>query len=353
MKFTSDGKVQLGVPADHRAYQLLAEPAMRSTDLFSLGTRPLGPDKTGAMYARGWLLTHYIMFTPGKFALFQSYVKLLNAGTPSLDAARQTFGDLHALDVALDNYLHARTMTALTLPLGRLPTPAITVRELGAGESAMIVLRMQSTRGVTEKTAPAIYQKAAKIAASYPADPVVQGWLAEMAYDADQDDAAEAAADRALAADPGSIEALLYKARVHLRRARAAHATDPTVWAEARRWIIRANGVDHDDASTLAAFYESYLWAGVPPSPSAIAGLERAFVRVPQDPTIRFLVAQQFIRDNRIAEAKQALRPIAYDPHAGPDNAAATLIAILDSGKTGAAALAALNDAGKADAAGK
>ena len=350
-RFTEDGKAELGAAADHRAYQLFDGPMLTSTDLFAMGAKPLSADKIGSMYARGWLLTHYIMFTPGKFALFQRYVALLNAGTPSLDAAKQTFGDLHALDIALDHYLRARTMTAMILPISRLPVPTIAVRALRPGESAMIGVRMQSTRGVTQTTAPGVYQKAAKIAAGYPADPVVQGWLAEMACDAGQYDASEAAADRALAVDPTSIEALLYKARVHLIRAKAAHSTDPKIWSEARRWIIRANAVDHDDAPTLAAFYESYLWADAKPSASAVAGLERAFVRVPQDPSIRFLVARQLIQDYQVDEAKRTLRPLAYDPHAQGDNAAARLIAILDSGKTGDAALTALATAEKADAA--
>ena len=51
-----------------------------------------------------------------------------------------------------------------------------------------------------------------------------------------------------------------------------------------------------------------------------------------------------------LASLRASLRPIAYDPHAEPNNAAARLIAILESGKTGEAALTALEDATKAGA---
>jgi tetratricopeptide (TPR) repeat protein len=208
---------------------------------------------------------------------------------------------------------------------------------------------MRSDRGVDEKQAKALLAQAAPVAAAHPNDAVAQGWLAEIAYDAKQDDLAEAAADRAIAADPKSAQALLYKARVHLRRAFVAKAgADAAAWKEARSWIVRANKVDTNDADALMLYYESFAMAGAPPTRSAILGLKRATQLVPQDGSLRWRAARQFLLDGDVAEAKMLLRPLAFDPHAAPDNPAAKLVALLDGGAKGPDAIATLEAQAKA-----
>jgi len=163
-----------------------------------------------------------------------------------------------------------------------------------------------------------------------------------MAYDAGQDDAALAAADRALAADPTSRQAMLYTAQVMMRRTAAATPRDAAAWSAARRWIVTASRQAPDDAEALSLYYDSFAAAGETPSAAAILGIGRALELVPQDPALRFKVAAQAIMDGQTDAARRALRPLAYDPHQPADNPAARLIAILDTGVTGPAAMLAL-----------
>ncbi|WP_294279206.1 hypothetical protein [uncultured Sphingomonas sp.] len=330
-RFDRDG-VMVGVAAQHRAYGLLGSSKLPIDTLFDSSRRKLDPQQLDQVYGRGWLLTHFTMFDKEQRAKFGRYMTLLNTGTPSIAAGNQAYGSLKQLDHDLDKYLGRSRIPGMLVPFDRLPKADVKVRSLSAGEQALIGYRMQSDRGVDQKTGRDLYARVAPVAAAYPQDSVAQGWFAEMAYDAGEDAAAEAAADRALAGDAKSQQALLYKGLIHLRRAQAAHSHDPKVWAEARDWIIKANRADPNAAEPLAVFYRSFVMAGEKPRPSAVLGLERAFQLAPQDKGLRFTLAGQQIAANNIDMAKALLRPLAFDPHMPPDNPAAQLLALLDKG---------------------
>ena len=332
-RFDREG-IMVGVAAQHRAYGLIDSSKLPIETLFDSTRRKLDPGELDQVYGRGWLLTHYLQFDRTQAPKLNEYLKLLNQGVPSIAAGDKAFGSLKALDRSLDAYLRRSTIPGLLIRFDRLPKAEIAIRTLGPGEQAMMPLRMQSDRGVNRTTGQQVYDRAAKIAASYPNEAVVQGWFAEMAYDVGQDVVAEAAADRALVADPKSQQALLYKGLLHLRRAYSEHSKDAARWREARSWIIRANRIDPNSAEPLATFYRSFLMAGEKPSESAVAGLERAFDLVPQDKGLRFMLAGQQINADQIDEAKRTLRPLAFDPHSAADNPAATLLTLLEAGKS-------------------
>lgn len=350
-----DKEVTLGRAAQHRAQGLFADRPLPIRTLFAPGR--LTPQERDQIYGRGWLLTHYLFTSAERYAIFRTYLAKLNSGMAPLQAASEAFGDLAELDRALNRYLRARGLQGYVYLTAKLPAVSVDVRPLTPGERALIEMRMLSTRGVGAKTAGPLHARAAKAAAAFPNDPVAQGWLAEMAFDAGDLDGAEAAADRALAADPQSVQALLYKGRARLRRAADAKSSDPKVWREARSWIVKANRLNPDGAAALALYYDSFAVEGAKPSASAVAGLHRAVELAPQDQGLRFRSVTQHLSDGNVAEAKRALRPLAFDPHAGPGNPAARLMALLDAGATGPAALAAMAEgakaaAGKGDAAG-
>lgn len=340
-EFEKNGDFWVGAPAQHRAYSLLGGgQSLTTTQLFAPPAK-MNDAQIAALYSRGWLLTHMIWFDKTLAPQFDRYLTLLNTGKPSVAAGTEAFGDLKALDRKLDAYLARSKMTALTIK-GATLTADVAIRPLSPAEAALIRLRMASTRGVDARTAGPIFARAKAAAARVPADPVAQGWLAEMAYDAGDDAAAEAAADSALAADPASSQALLYKARVHLRRLVVAKSKDDSAWREARSWIIKANRAQNNDAAALWLFYTWHVAQGIQPSKGAIAGLYRASALVPQDTELRFAAARQRLLDGDVDQAKVLLRPLAYDPHAPSDNVAARLLAVLDGGAGQQAVLDAL-----------
>ncbi len=333
--------VWVGAAAQHRGYELLMEKGLSAEQLFSLDRGKMSRDEISSLYARGWLMTHYLTLDPGRKRQLAAYMASVNAGKPGIEAARAAFGDLRALDKGLSAYLGKSTLPAYKIPLTRLPEPKVALRPLRPGERAMIELRMRSDRGVDSRTAQPILAKAAPLGERYADDPVVQGWLAEMALDAGRYDLADTAANRALAIDPKSAQALVYKAQVQLHRAREAKATDPAVWKEARSWLLKANRLDPNDAYALLLYYSSFGMARTPPTDNAKAALLRAHELVPQDPGLGYAFATQSLIDGRLDDARAALRPLAYSAHSGPDSPAAKLLAQLDAGKTGPAALAA------------
>ena len=339
----TDRDVTLGGAANHRASGLQSGRQLSAAQLFEPPAR-MTEQETDYLYGRGWMLTHLVLFDQARRQQFGRYLDLLNHGTDSQPAAAQAFGDMRQLDRDLDT-AQSRRLTGLTILRTALPAPTVQLRRLTAGERALIDYRIQSTRGVDDRAAVALFARARVAAAPFVADAAAQGWLAEMAYDAGDDAAAEAAADAALTADPAPSQALLYKARVHLRRAMKGGPADR--WREARGWILRANRANPDDAAALLLFYESFGMAGEAPSPGAINGLYRVVVLAPQDGSARFLAARQLMIENDVEAARAVLRPLAYSPHGAKDNLAGRLLAALDGGKTGPAALRALEDAAK------
>jgi hypothetical protein len=343
-RFDKD-KIWVGGAAQHRAYSLLLTRGLTVQQLFEADRRKLKAEDTESLYARGWLLTHYLMLDDTRRKAFQRFLVAFNKGTPSLEAAKAAFGDLGSLNRDLNAYLNRNTLPAVTIPMDKLPTPRVSVRLLTEGERALIPLRIRSDRGVGEKDAADVFARAAPLAARFPADATAQGWFAEMAYDAGKDDEAEAAADRALTHDQRSIQALIYKAKVHLRRA-VTRKADVAGWTEARSWLLKANKVENDNAEALETYYDSFGMANVKPTKNAVDALYRAMELVPQDDNLRFRLARQTLIDGDVGTGRQVLRPLAYSPHASADNAAARLLALLDDGKSGPAAIAALEDGG-------
>lgn len=337
-RFERDGGVGIGLPANHRAYGLLDTQQIGLEKLLTSSVEDLKDEARDGFYGRGWLLTHYLTLRPVRRGQLTAYLALINSGTDSLAAAKKAYGDLGKLEEELDRYVRQRTLGYVKLPPNSITIKPISVRTLGPGEAAVMDVRIRSKRGVDEARAKALLPLARKAAAPYPRDVLAQVTLAEAAYDAEEYAEAEAAADRALAVDPKSVEALIYKGRVKMALAEAANATDAATWREVRRWYLAANKVEPDDPEPLMLFYSSFLAAGDKPTANAALGLEQALGLAPQDHSLRWMVAYQHLRDDKPEHARQALAPVAFNPHGGEEaKAAARILAKLASGGVKAA----------------
>ena len=109
--------------------------------------------------------------------------------------------------------------------------------------------------------------KLRQIQTTYPGDPFVEVALAEAELLSERPDAALAAADRALAAYPGSTEAMILKGRAMVEKL-VAKGGSPEEFATARRWFSKANKLDPEDPEPLYEFYRSYVWQGCGPRPT-------------------------------------------------------------------------------------
>jgi tetratricopeptide (TPR) repeat protein len=343
-RFEKNGTVGIGTPASHRARGLMMGPKLSVESLVSNPTGSRRGDEREAMYGRGWLLTHFLYAEPSRAGQLSAYLKQVNSGTNSLDAAREAFGDLQVLDKELESYLRRPKLAYWPIPAERLPIGKITIRTLSPAEDAMMEVKMRSKRGVNRQQALELLPLVRKAAAPFPNDPAVQATLAEAEYDAGNYAEAEAAADRAIASNPRHVDALIYKGRAKMALASASKSADAAAWKEVRKWLVAANRADPEDPEPLILFYSSFRAQGIKPTANAAIGLEEALRLAPQDQPLRMMAAFQYLADNKPAEARAALAPVAFAPHGGGmAKVASAVIAKIDSG-AGKAALDALRN---------
>lgn len=313
--FNKDGSVGLGTPALHRAYTLMYGARFPIDRMLAGNYGKLDPELTASFYAYGWLLAHYLTFEPKRRGQLDTYLNGIAKGDEALKAAEAAFGDLGQLERDVSGYLNRRKMSYVHVPAERAQPGTINVRQLSEGEAAILPLRMQSKRGVDEKSAAPLASQIRVIGSKYPNDPLVQVTVAEAELDAGNLDAAWAAAGLALKSDPKSTEAMIFKGRVMMERAEKS-GSDPE-WKEARRWLLAANKIDTEDPEPLMLFYKSYVRQGERPTANAIAALHYASRLAPQDGGLRMNSAMAYLNERKLDDARLEIAPIAYDPHGG------------------------------------
>jgi tetratricopeptide (TPR) repeat protein len=330
-KLNDDGSITVGAPNPSRTRAMFAQSHWTVEDLLTSDDRKISRDEEIEKYSRGWAMIHYLWMSGKRPGQYVKFIKLLNENGDALAAGKEAFGDLDKLDQEINAYLRRSGFPSSRFSAEQLHTPAdVAIRRLSAGEEAILPYRMQSLLGVDEDTAPKLANRARPVAAGYPNDAFVQRSLAEMEYDARQYDAADAAADRALAADPKNLMAMAYKGRVAAQRARKSQSAAD--WQVARNWFLKANQVDPNHPLPFELYYDSFSAAGETPPADAVSGLFRATVVMPQDSGLRARAAAELIRAGNVKRARTVLAPVAFNPHASQDNPARKAIEKIDAG---------------------
>jgi tetratricopeptide (TPR) repeat protein len=323
VRFREDGSVAVGVPARHRTDELVyaVKLPMRNLLTFDGGARD-STNRYDAFYGQSWMLFHYLQMAPDRKGQLSNYQRQLATGRSTMEAAESAFGDLDQLSQDLDVYMRSYKLSAMVVDGSVLTTGPITMRKLRPGEAAMMPVIIESKAGVTDEEAKSLVPEARKIAARHQNDAAVLAALAEAEFDAGNDDAAIAAADRAIAIDAKNINAHIQKGYALAHKAQTG-ASPKESWADARKQFIVANGVENDHPIPLIQFYLTYVKQGEKPTKNAIDGLEWAMQLAPFDATLRWFVVQQMISDERYKDAALTLEPLAYSPHQGKHTEAA------------------------------
>jgi tetratricopeptide (TPR) repeat protein len=307
-----DGSVGLGVAPTHRAWALKGK--VRNPFPFTqmLAAEPARTnEERSALYARGWLLSHYLTFAPKRKGQLEAYLAAMAAGQAPGEAARATFGDLQALERETIDYLRADKFPYLTIPAMALPIGKVEIAPLSPGLAAMLPLALRMHSG---SEAPADYLGDIRAAAAaYPGDAAVQVLLSEAETRNKQYRAAEASADRALAANPALIAAMIQKGRALAGRAEAREAG--VTFANARDWFMKANRADPEDPEPLLLYYQTYAAERVRPTANAIAALHYASDLAPQDMGLRLQSARLHAAAGNKAEARKRAILVAFNPH--------------------------------------
>ncbi|HXS50059.1 MAG TPA: hypothetical protein VN713_08025 [Sphingomicrobium sp.] len=315
-KINDDGTVVLGSAADQRSigvYGLHHDYPL--SDMLSDRGGWLTGRQVDIIYSRGWLLTHYLTFEPSRRGQLDKYLSGIQSGESARQAAEVAFGDIGKLDDELDRYANQKSLPGVVIHTDAAKIGSIAVAPLPPGTAALTPVQLRLNYGVSPADERFVAGEARRLASDFPSDPFAQSTLAQAEYVAGYYSAAEAAADRAHAADPTYVHALIYKGRAEMQLARANPATAD--WKAIRGWFARANHADTENAEPLMLYYESFAAAGQKPTESAVKGLIYALVLAPQDQRLRWMAARQLLADGKVTDARQALGPIANDPHGG------------------------------------
>jgi tetratricopeptide (TPR) repeat protein len=333
-RFDKDGSVWFGRPPQGRAYGLFEGPKMPVESLFQGMKSRITLGEGDVFYGRGWLLTHYLLLGSDRRGQLVAYFSALARGTPPLDAASQSFGDLNRLDKDLDNYRNQRLLS-FQIAARNIHLQPIKVTQLSDGGAAVILARARIKNGVPDAKAEAAAAEVRQIESRFPGDELVERTLAEAELNAKHWEAAEAAADRALAANSRSIEAVVTKGKAMIEQGR--HADDKSrhpLFEKARKTFIAANQLDTEDPEPLFEFYNTFAHEGLRPTANAIAALHYSSDLAPQDMGVRMTSAVAYLNEGKPKEARAALTVVAYSPHAGPiGKIAQKMMADIDAGK--------------------
>lgn len=318
--FAKDGSVGLGAPPNHRAWGLFQGGGLPLETLLSgaFQASALSKEQRESFYGRGWLLVHHLFLEPKRDGQLNRYILAIAGGTPPLEAARAAFGDLKQLDQDLTAYLHRRKLTHIKIAPGAFRPVPVELQPLTPGAAQAVLLRAKLKYDLPAAEREALSAQLRQVQQRFPGDELVEATLAEVELDAGRPQAASAAADRAIKANPRNTEALVAKGRAaaDLAEATADDKAAKELFEQARQMFIAANRIDPEDPEPLYEFYRAFLREGVRPTANAIAALHAASERAPQDIGLRMNSAVVYLIEGKAAEARRPLVPVAYHPHA-------------------------------------
>lgn len=315
-----DGSILFGAQPAYRQYGVdELRNQMPVSSLLRAVPGRLDDLQSSALYGRGWLLTHYMTMDAGRRKQLGAYLDAINSGKSINDAAAM-LGNV--TDLKLDSWARQASVPSLVIPAEQLTNGEVKVRRLGPGEAAVMPALIRSRSGVNKATAPEVVALARRIAAQFPKDPAVQNELAEAEFDAASlgppanagagYQRVIAACDAALAADPKSVHALVYRGMALEEMARDAKKTDDATWKEVRRWYLAANRADTEDADPLLHFYDSFAVAKQTPTKGAENGALYAYALAPHYTGARIDATRISLSQGKLKEARTAFAPLAF-----------------------------------------
>jgi hypothetical protein len=316
-EFNKDGFASYGRPAYHRAFDLQLGIELPIEKLLISEVEQLDRAGRSSLYARGWLLTHYLVFSTARTGQLSAYINAVNEGTDGLTAARAAFGDLSKLNKDLTAYGNKENMNFLVQRTATPASSAIVVTLVEAGEAATMIERIKIRRYADAEERPLLLTSLKQATTKYPDSASVNILLAQLHFSDDNEKSAIAAADAALAQGSNDPDAFMFRGLSEIRELVRNDVVDTMRWKAARAFIVKANRADPENPYPLFYYYKSFQSQGIEPPALAGEGLRKAFELIPQDQHMRFTYADYLVNLSKFTLALAILKPMAYSPHGG------------------------------------
>jgi hypothetical protein len=310
LRLNDDGSFFVGDPPVYRSFLLLDVPQFRLEDMLD-AKHELSGYEGYQHYGTGWLLSHYLNFNPQRLAQLNEYLRALGQGEDSLTAARRIFGDLRALDRELRNYRKGPFPGLEVKPAATYSDPAVKLRDLSAAEEALISTEMRLRRGMKKDEAAELFASAKRQAANFASDFDAMAVVARAALMGGAYEEADALGAKLVELRPESSYGWLVRSEAAVERIE----DDPAQAAKAREFAAKAAALDRYDPRAAIDYYYSYIEAKQPPPEDAILALEGAYDTAGSDVGYRILLARQLLTEDRSADARTVLQPIAFRGH--------------------------------------
>lgn len=308
--FDADRTATVGLPNWPRMRQMGNEPMPLKT-ILTASVEQFKPGEKARFYAWSWKLVHMLGKTPEDRGRLDAYLRSLTAGIDPIQAARDTFGDLDALEARMHGFV-PDPHRGRKLAIAAAVSSENPVNVLDPSASQLVDLRLARLAGKDRG------QVLAGLRAFVAANPGnAQGRL-ELALALRQKDVEAAHAEALAALDliPQDPRSLAVWADLSLRQIKSNPASTPASWDNVRARLTTAIAPDTRDPLLLLTLFRSYLMEPRRPSGEAIAAMERALALQPESYEMRTLGVYALALAGKRAQARQVARVLASDPHA-------------------------------------
>ena len=329
--FKRNGSWTFGEPAHHRAYEVQNGPSIPIERLLSDGYERRAKDDRSSFYGWSWALTHMLYSDPEERGdQIMRYLRDMNTGMSSLEAAEKHFGDLGELEKSLRGYVRR----SMAYSKSDKPIPYkddVSVVKLSDTDSRLIGLRLERlsaadtsglraklSRNAAESNTAAAWLELAELEFFLThrenSEILREDKDAEVTYDFS---ASQAALDRALALSPDLPRANILAGRLLLEPFdHDEENADEANWAKARALFLKANRADPNDALALYMYAQSAQREGIE-DPMIGPALETAFGFRPEFNDFRSALAMHYANEGEYDRAIGLLKIIANNPHGG------------------------------------
>lgn len=317
-QINDDGSVAVGRIAMHRVPGLVYGRWLTPTQLMDGSFEQLDSEQRGQFYAQGWLLTHYMHRDAKGRQQLSQYLELRASGTPHAEALQQAFGmNDEQLGKVLQQYYVKGKFQYSKIDKSNLTVPQVTVRQLPATESAMLLLGVRAQLGVEKAAQADFVAQVRREAARYPTDDAAQLVLAETEANFGDREAARKSYESLAAKEPPNRRALIGLGFLLLADRQEDLVAQRAAYRKVRRLAAKANRLMTEDPAALLLFYMSFSADENGANDNARQGLAAAYESLPQNWPAAVMLAGEYLHDAHPEQAIELLKPIAYEPHGG------------------------------------